>query len=71
MKKEIEMIEEGHGKTDVSCRHGSRWVWWPGLNNKGKWECVVWASNCDCGEPPRPFKKKKKEAQPEEKKAKP
>jgi hypothetical protein len=54
---EIKEIREGHGMTDVSCRHGSRWIWWPGPDNKGKWECVVWASNCDCGEPPRPFRK--------------
>jgi hypothetical protein len=59
MIEETEMIEEGHGRLDVSCEHGSRWIWWPGPDNKGKWECVVWASNCGCGEPPRPFKKKK------------
>lgn len=51
-------IEEGHEKTDVSCIHGSRWIWWyTHLDNKGKWENVVWASNCDCGEPPLPYSK--------------
>jgi hypothetical protein len=50
-------IEEGHGITDVSCKHGSRWVWWPGRDGKGAWMQVVWASNCDCSDPPRPDKK--------------
>jgi hypothetical protein len=56
---EPKIIEEGHELTDVSCRHGSRWIWWPGPTGRGKWECVVSASNCNCGEPPRPFKRKK------------
>ena len=56
-KLEVTEIKEGHGLTDVSCRHGSRWIWWPGPDNKGRWECVVWASNCNCGDPPRPFRK--------------
>lgn len=57
---EPKIIEEGHELTDVSCRHGSRWIWWPGPTGKGKWEQVIFASNCDCGEPPRPFKRKPK-----------
>ena len=52
------MIEEGHGLTDVSCEHGSRWIWWLGLDEQGKWENVVWNCICDCGEPPKPFKGK-------------
>jgi hypothetical protein len=52
-----EELKEGHGRTDVSCRHGSRWAWWPGRDDKGDWRKVVWASNCDCGDPPRPDKK--------------
>jgi hypothetical protein len=53
---ESKLIEYGHGLTDVSCRHGSRWIWWPGPTGRGKWEKVVWASNCcDCSDPPRPF----------------
>ncbi len=52
-----EVIEEGHGQEDISCEHGSRWMWWPGSDGKGAWMDVVMASNCDCGDPPRPFKK--------------
>ena len=51
-------IEEGHGSTDVSCVHGSRWIWWPGPDGKGRWEQVVWCSDCGCSDPPRPFKRK-------------
>lgn len=49
-------IEEGHEMTDVSCRHGSRWIWWPGVDGEGEWKQVVWRSDCDCSDPPRPFK---------------
>lgn len=59
MNKEVKEIEEGHGLTDVSCVHGSRWIWWPGPDGKGKWEQVVYVSNCDCPDPPRPFSKTK------------
>lgn len=55
-EKEIQEIRIGHGMTDVSCRHGSRWIWWPGPDGNGKWEKVVWACDCGCGDPPRPFK---------------
>lgn len=51
------MIIEGHGKTDISCIHGSRWIWWSGVDGKGEWMNVVRCSVCNCGEPPRPFKK--------------
>ena len=47
-------IKAGHGKNDISCGHGSRWIWWPGSTGKGEWRQVIMASNCDCGEPPRP-----------------
>lgn len=49
-------IVEGHGLTDVSCAHGSRWIWWAGLDGKGAWNQVVLAPECDCAGPPRPFK---------------
>jgi len=55
-----ESIEEGYGLEDVSCPHGSRWIWWPGLDGKGEWMNVIRSSDCDCGEPPRP----KQEAEP-------
>jgi len=48
---EIE-IEEGHGLKDVSCRHGSRWIWW---YNEEDWVKVVEASDCDCSDPPKPY----------------
>ena len=52
------MIEEGHGKTDVSCVHGSRWIWWKDkiVNPEGSWNNVVRCWTCDCVDPPRPFK---------------
>ena len=58
------MIQKGHGLTDVSCRHGSRWIWWKkGLTknskshgNGGFWYQVVYAPGCDCGAPPTPYK---------------
>ena len=53
------MIKEGHGMTDVSCPHGSRWIWWYPEKKKGQWQNVVLCSNCDCGEPPKPFKEEK------------
>lgn len=53
-------LKEGHGKTDVSCKHGSRWVWWVNpIENKGEWRQVVYAPFCDCTEPPKPFKEGK------------
>lgn len=52
-----EPIREGHGLEDVSCDHGSRWMWWPGLSGKGEWNQVIYAPGCECGEPPRPYKK--------------
>jgi len=53
---EQEFIEEGHGLLDVSCEHGSRWMWWPGPDGKGEWMNVVSALGCTCGEPPRSYK---------------
>jgi len=53
-------IKEGHGRTDVSCEHGSRWIWWYPEPNKGEWMNVVSCSTCDCGEPPKPFKEETK-----------
>jgi hypothetical protein len=53
----LSIVRAGHGLTDISCCHGSRCIWWPGPYDKGKWMCVVRASSCDCGEPPRPFRK--------------
>ena len=50
------MIEEGHGKTDVSCEHGSRWIWWNPPGRLGEWKNVILCSCCDCGDPPKPFK---------------
>lgn len=53
------LLRKGHGLTDVSCPHGSRWVWWyDDWEKKGKWMNVVLCSNCDCGTPPSPFKNK-------------
>jgi hypothetical protein len=49
-------IAEGHGLTDVSCVHGSRWIWWAGLDGEGAWNQVVLACTCDCADPPRPIK---------------
>lgn len=46
-------IKEGHGELDVSCEHGSRWIWW---FNEKDWVQVVCASNCNCGTPPKPYK---------------
>ena len=50
----IIIIEEGHGMEDISCHHGSRWIWWLGMSGKGEWMNVIQAPDCDCGEPPRP-----------------
>ena len=58
------IIQKGHGLTDISCRHGSRWIWWKkGLTkesksqgNRGFWYQVVYAPGCDCGAPPEPYK---------------
>lgn len=54
-------IIEGHGLTDVSCEHGSRWIWWQDkiVNPAGAWNQVVLAPGCECAEPPRPFKEVK------------
>ena len=62
---EIIIIEEGHGMTDVSCKHGSRWKWWDEnrrARHINRWVQVVLAPNCDCGEPPRPFRGSASEA---------
>jgi len=51
-------LAEGHGQIDISCKHGSRWIW--GRNNihcpEGAWAKVVLAPNCDCEDPPKPYK---------------
>lgn len=54
-------IKEGHGLTDISCEHGSRWIWWYPSKNRGKWEKVIWASRCHCTNPPKPFLKEVEE----------
>lgn len=55
-EKEPVVLSEGHGRTDVSCIHGSRWIWWSGfLPDSGGWRQVIWAPGCDCEEPPNPF----------------
>ena len=48
-------IEEGHRNTDISCRHGSRWVWWYPTPECGEWKNVILMCTCDCGTPPKPF----------------
>ena len=56
---EKNFLKAGHGLTDISCKHGSRWIWWydPICTGKlGKWEQVIQFSNCHCGDPPLPFK---------------
>ena len=54
----VQDIVEGHGLTDVSCEHGSRWIWWRDkiVMPKGAWNQVVTAPDCDCTNPPPPFK---------------
>jgi len=54
-----EVIEEGHGLLDVSCEHGSRWMWWPGPDGKGEWMNVIRASDCDS----RPYRLYRQEAE--------
>ena len=50
-------IEEGHGLKDVSCKHGSLWIWWENeLGMSGMWHQVIFAPNCDCYDPPSPEK---------------
>lgn len=49
-------ITEGHGRTDISCYHGSRWIWWVPPNTDGEWMQVVIAPDCNHIDPPRPFK---------------
>jgi len=55
-------IKEGHGMTDITCRHGSRWVWFPpgihlGISFKNSaWIQMIHVSNCNCGTPPKPYK---------------
>ena len=55
-------IVEGHGLTDITCEHGCRFVWWWDAGNRwnyplGRWMIVgEKASECECGEPPMPFK---------------
>jgi hypothetical protein len=57
-RSDADVIEEGHGRTDVSCVHGSRWIWWKDelVNPDGGWQNVIMCSACDCTDPPRPFK---------------
>lgn len=50
------MIQKGHGLTDISCRHGSRWIWNPLCIPDPCWMQVVYAPGCDCGTPPNPYK---------------
>ena len=50
------MIQKGHGLTDISCMHGSRWIWNPLCTPGPCWMQVVCASGCDCGTPPAPYK---------------
>lgn len=59
---EVAEITEGHGRADVSCCHGSRWIWWRDkiVMPKGAWNQVVLAPDCDCSDPPRPVKEDNK-----------
>lgn len=34
-------------KRDWSCPHGSRWIWWPGLEGEGEWKAVVIPTGTD------------------------
>jgi len=52
MSKEI---VSGHGQTDISCCHGSRWMWRPSRSGKGEWKQVVVAFSCDCADSPKPI----------------
>lgn len=47
--------------SDISCEHGSRWIWWQEkiFNPEGAWMQVVFAPGCECSEPPRPTKEMK------------
>ena len=57
IEPESEFIEEGHGLEDISCPCGSRWIWWLNpFTHEEEWRQVVYAPDCDCGEPPRPYK---------------
>lgn len=49
------MIQKGHGLTDISCRHGSRWIWNPLCTPEPCWMQAV-SPGCDCGAPPNPYK---------------
>lgn len=53
-------IDIGHGRTDVTCTHGSRWIWWYEQGShrvgEGKWVNILMAPFCDHDEPPSPFK---------------
>ena len=54
---EIIIIKEGHGMKDVSCRHGSRWIWLDEnrrVREINRWTQVVLAPGCDCEDPPSP-----------------
>jgi len=44
----IPLNEEG---TDVTCGHGSRWIYW---HQEKKWIDVVRRSDCKCADPPSP-----------------
>lgn len=50
------IIQKGHGLTDISCEHGSRWIWNPLCISEPCWMQVVYAPGCDCGTPPNPYK---------------
>jgi len=50
------IIQKGHGLTDITCRHGSRWIWNPLCTPEPCWMQVVCAPGCDCGVPPNPYK---------------
>ena len=54
----ITIIKEGHGFKDVSCKHGSRWIWYDEnrrVRHINRWVQVIIAPDCDCGEPPSPY----------------
>lgn len=54
--KRVVEIQKGHGLTDITCRHGSRWIWNPLCIPDPCWMQVVCAPGCDCGAPPKPYK---------------
>jgi len=61
-----EVIEEGHGLTDITCEHGSRWIWWDEQRRArhiNRWVQVIIAPGCDCGEPPCPYSEEKEDSE--------